>query len=211
MLGAILAATDLAMDGVEQALIAQHAENEYVGVPTGLLDQLSILFAEERTAQLIDFRTLAARSVPFHPEASGLVLLLINSRAAHRHAGGEYAARRASCERAAAALGVSSLRDVQGQGTPVLAALPQPGDARRARHILTENQRVLDAVDALHASDFVEFGRLLTASQASMRDDFQITTEHIDLIADDRRAGGRPGGADDRRRLRRLCDRPGPH
>jgi galactokinase len=183
-LGAILVATDQTMDRVEQARIAQCAENEYVGAPTGLLDQLSVLFAEQRRAQLIDFRDLTVRSVPFDPDASGLALLLINSHAAHQHAGGEYAARRASCERAAAALGVSSLRDVQDQGTSVLAAVSRPDDARRARHIITENQRVLDTVDALNVSDFTEVGRLLTASQASMRDDFAITTKHIDLIAE---------------------------
>jgi galactokinase len=184
VLGAILTATDQAMDPIEQARIAQRAENEYVGAPTGLLDQLSILLAEQRRAQLIDFRNLTARSIPFDPDDSGVALLLINSHAAHRHTGGEYAARRASCERAAAALGVSSLRDMQDQGTPVLAAVPNPEDARRARHIITENQRVLNTVEALHVSDFAEVGRLLTASQASMRDDFEITTKHIDLIAE---------------------------
>ncbi len=183
-LGAILTATDQTMDRVEQARIAQSAENEYVGAPTGLLDQLSILFAERARAQLIDFRDLTVRSVPFDPDAGGFALLLINSHAAHQHAGGEYAARRASCERAAAALGVSSLREVQGQGPQVLGAVHQPDDARRARHIITENQRVLDTVEALTASDFAEVGRLLNASQASMRDDFEITTTHIDLIAD---------------------------
>lgn len=184
VLGAILAATDRALDRVEQARIAQRAENDYVGAPTGLLDQLAILFAERRHAQLIDFRDLRTRSVPFEPEAHGVTLLLINSHAAHQHAGGEYADRRASCERAAAAFGVSTLRDLQDQAPQVLTALPESEDGRRARHILTENQRVLDTVAALHRSDFAEVGRLLTASQLSMRDDFEITTDHIDLIAE---------------------------
>ena len=184
MLGAVLAATGQPMDRIEQARMAQRAENEYVGAPTGLLDQLAILFAESRQAQLIDFRTLQTRSVPFDPDAADVALLLINSHAAHQHAGGEYAARRASCERAAAALGVTSLRDVQEAGTAVLAGIPDPDDARRARHILTENQRVLDTVDALRISDFAEVGRLLTASHKSMQGDFEITTAHIDLIAE---------------------------
>jgi galactokinase len=111
-------------------------------------------------------------------------LLLVNSRATHRHAGGEYAARRASCERAAAELRVSSLREVQHRGPSVLDAVTDPVAARRARHILTENQRVLDFAGALSDSDFIEAGRLLTASHASMRDDFEITTAHLDLIAD---------------------------
>ncbi|BCI91279.1 hypothetical protein NIIDMKKI_64850 [Mycobacterium kansasii] len=120
--------------------------------------------------------------MPFDPEASGITLLLIDSRAPHRHATGEYAQRRASCERAAAVLQVSSLRDVDDLSA--LAAIGDPLDARRARHVLTENQRVLDFTAALAVSDFAEAGRLLTASHASMRDDFDITTEHLDLIAD---------------------------
>lgn len=184
VLGAILSAADRSLDRVEQARIAQRAENDYVGAPTGLLDQLAILFAERRRAQLIDFRDVSVHSVPFEPEAVGVTLLLINSRAAHQHAGGEYADRRASCERAAAALGVATLRDLQDRAPRVLSELPDSVDFRRARHILTENQRVLDTVDALHRSDFVAVGRLLTASQESMRDDFEITTDHIDRIAE---------------------------
>lgn len=183
-LGAILSATGRCLDRIEQAQIARQAENEYVGAPTGLLDQLAILFAEPRRAQLIDFRYLTTRSVAFDPDAHGLALLLINSHATHQHAGGEYSARRASCERAAAALGVSSLRDVQDRGVSVLQAVADSEDHRRARHIITENRRVLDTVEALRQSDFSEVGRLLTASHASMRDDFDITTAHIDLIAD---------------------------
>ncbi|WP_199253653.1 galactokinase [Mycolicibacterium mengxianglii] len=183
-LGALLSAAGLAVDRVEQAQIARRAENEYVGAPTGLMDQLAILFAEPRRAQLIDFQHLTARSVTFDPDAHDLALLLINSHATHQHAGGEYAARRASCERAAAALGVTSLREVQDRGASALHVVPDPEDTRRARHIITENQRVLDTVDALHDSNFSEVGRLLTASHSSMRDDFEITTDHIDLIAD---------------------------
>ncbi len=184
VLGAILSATGTELDRVGQARIAQRAENAYVGAPTGLLDQLAILFAQRRRAQLIDFRDLTVDSVPFDPGAAGLALLLIDSRAAHRHAGGEYADRRASCERAAAALGVPSLRDLPGpQALTALTALTDSVDARRARHVLSENQRVLDTAAALGAADFAAVGRLLTASQQSMRDDFQITTDHIDLIA----------------------------
>jgi galactokinase len=183
-LGAILSANCRTVDRLEQARIARRAENDYVGAPTGLLDQLAILFAEPQRAQLIDFRDHTTRSVIFDPDAHGFALLLINSHATHRHAGGEYAARRASCESAAAALGVSSLRDVQDGGVSVLTAVPGAGDARRARHIITENQRVLDTVAALELSDFHEVGRLLTESHSSMRDDFEITTAHIDLIAD---------------------------
>ena len=183
-LGAITTATGLALDRVAQARIAQRAENEYVGAPTGLMDQLASLFGQPRHALLIDFRDVSVRPVPFDPDAAGLALLLINSRATHQHAGGEYAARRASCERAADQLGVTWLRDVQDGGPSVLEKVTDLVGARRARHILTDNQRVLDFVGALGECDFASAGRLLTESHDSMRDDFEITTPHIDLIAD---------------------------
>ncbi|OBG28925.1 galactokinase [Mycobacterium sp. 852002-51057_SCH5723018] len=184
VLGAIAAASGMRIDAKEQARLAQRAENEYVGAPTGLLDQLAALFGERSTALLIDFRELSVVPVAFDPEASGIVLLLIDSRARHQHAGGEYAARRKSCERAAADLQASSLRDVWDRGRAEMDAVASTIDARRARHVLTENGRVLDFVAALRDSDFVEAGHILTASHVSMRDDFEITTEHLDLIVD---------------------------
>jgi galactokinase len=184
VLGALTTAAGLRIDRIELARIAQRAENDYVGAPTGMMDQLASLCGEPRKALMIDFREPTVRPVAFDPDASDVALLLVNSRAPHQHAGGEYAARRASCERAAADLGVSSLREVQDRGVAALAAVSDPVDARRARHILTDNKRVLDVVVALEKSDFTAIGRLFNESQASMRDDFEITTDHIDLIAD---------------------------
>jgi galactokinase len=171
----------LHIDRLDQARLAQRAENEYVGAPTGLLDQISSLFGEESMALLIDFRNLSVLPVDFDPSSSGVELLLIDSRERHGHVGGEYAARRISCERAAADVGVVSLREIHDLSA--LDRVTDPVDARRARHVLTENERVLDFVVALDDSDFVEGGRIFTASHASMRDDFVITTSHIDLIA----------------------------
>ncbi|CAM4438496.1 Galactokinase [Mycobacterium basiliense] len=184
VLGAIAAAAGVHIDPTERARLAQRAENDYVGAPTGLLDQLASLFGAPATALLIDFRDLTVAPVPFDPDACGVALLLIDSKIRHRHAGGEYAQRRASCERAAADLGASSLREVQDLGSAGLAGVADPVDARRARHVLTENLRVLEFAAALADSNFVEVGRLFTASHNSMRDDFEITTDHIDLIAD---------------------------
>lgn len=184
VLGAVATAAGLRIDPQEQARLAQRAENDYVGAPTGLLDQLAALFGRPATALLIDFRDLTVAPVAFDPDAAGVALLLIDSRARHAHAGGDYAARRASCERAAADLGASSLREVQDRGPSAVAAVSDPVDARRARHVLSENQRVIDCVAALEHSDFAQAGRIFTASHASMRDDFGITTGHIDLIAD---------------------------
>jgi galactokinase len=180
-LGALLSAAGSDLDRIAQARIAQRAENEYVGAPTGLLDQLASLFGEPAQAMLIDFRDVTVEPVPFAPDASDVALLLIDSRARHAHAGGEYAARRASCERAAADLGVTSLREVAA--VSALGPVQDPVDARRARHVVTENHRVLDCVAAMADSDFAAVGALWTASHASMRDDFEITTPHLDLIA----------------------------
>ncbi|OBH58412.1 galactokinase [Mycobacterium sp. E2479] len=187
-LGAIASAAGLHIDSAERARLAQRAENEYVGAPTGLLDQLASLFGRDATAVLIDFADLSVTPVVFDPDSAGVALLLIDSRERHSHADGDYAARRASCERAAADLSASSLREAQDlagrQGLAVLAGVRDPVDARRARHVLTENRRVTDCVAALCDSDYPEAGRIFTASHASMRDDFEITTERIDLIAD---------------------------
>ncbi len=193
VLGAIATAAGVSIDRVEQARIAQRAENDYVGAPTGLLDQLASLFAEPATALLIDFRDVAVHPVPFDPDTSGVALLLIDSRARHAHAGGEYASRRMSCELAAVELGVTSLREVQHRGVAVLHGITDPVDARRARHVLTENERVLDFVAALAELDYVAAGRLLSASHASMRDDFEITTAQIDLIAETAERAGALG------------------
>jgi galactokinase len=178
---AILGALCPNIDRLDQARIAQRAENEYVGAPTGLLDQISSLFGAAATALLIDFRELSVQPVGFDPSSSGVELLLIDSRERHGHVGGEYAARRLSCERAAADVGVVSLREVKD--LTALDKVSDPIDARRARHVLTENQRVFDFVAALGDSDYVEAGRIFTASHTSMRDDFAITTPYIDRIA----------------------------
>jgi galactokinase len=183
-LGAFVTAAGWRIDRLEQARLAQRAENEYVGAPTGLLDQMSSLFGAESTALLIDFRKLTVEPVAFDPSASDVALLLIDSRERHGHVGGEYAARRLSCERAAADVGVVSLREVQDRELAILDGVTDPIDARRARHVLTENQRVFDFVAAVRASDYTEAGRIFNASHASMRDDFDITTANIDLIAE---------------------------
>ncbi|SNS97536.1 galactokinase [Rhodococcoides kyotonense] len=179
---AINAATDQDMGTLDAARIAQRAENDFVGAPTGLMDQLASLNGEADRALLIDFETSEVTPVDFDLASSGLALLVVNSNAAHQHSTGEYASRRESCTRAAAILGVDSLREVQG--LDVLDRISDDTDRRRVRHILTENERVLDCGVALTAGGFRRVGDLMTLSHASMRDDFEITTPHIDLIAD---------------------------
>jgi galactokinase len=196
-LGAITTAAGVRIDAAEQARLAQLAENEYVGAPTGLLDQLAALFGRDAMAMLIDFADLTVTPVVFDPDSAGVALLLIDSRERHSHAGGDYAARRASCERAAADLSASSLREVQDiagrPGPAVLAGVRDAVDARRARHVLTENQRVIDCVAALRASDYPHAGRLFTASHASMRDDFEISVPELDRAVESAMAAGAVG------------------
>ena len=187
-LGAFAAAAGLSLDLIEQARLAQRAENEYVGAPTGMLDQLSALYGAPQRALLIDFREISVEPVPFDPDEAGVTLLVVDSHAAHEHAGGEYAARRRSCERAARDLGVASLREVTD--TADLDAVGDVVDGRRAHHIITENARVLDFVAVLRDSDYSAAGRLMTASHASMRDDFEITTPQLDAIAESAVTGG---------------------
>ncbi|CAM3052405.1 galactokinase [Tsukamurella hominis] len=179
LLAVLEAAPGPVPDRTELARIAQRAENDYVGAPTGLLDQMGSLFGAEDTALLLDFRTLAVDPVPLR--LGDDVLLAIDSRTPHQHAAGEYRRRREACEAAAAELGVAALRDAPDDAWE---SLQDEETRRRARHVLTENRRVLDAAAALRRADHAGFGALMNASQASMRDDFAITVPAIDLIAD---------------------------
>lgn len=181
-IGALTAATKTTLDKLAWARAAQRAENDYVGAPTGLLDQLASLHGLADHALLIDFESLDVEPVPFELDSAGIALVVLDSLSSHGHAGGEYAQRRASCERAAAALEVASLRAVTDVVS--LSAITDPTDRRRARHVVTENQRVLDACTALRDRDYVRVGAKMTESHESMRDDFEITTSGIDLIVD---------------------------
>ena len=183
VLGAIVRPPAVAIDRIEQARIAQRAENDYVGAPTGLMDQLAALFGEPRQALLIDFgrrRSSRARSTPT-PRDSRCCSSIPGRRIAMPAASTPPGAPPASGRPPTRCL-ITARRS--GPGCLGLAAVADPVDARRARHILTDNQRVLDVVAALRVPTSPAVGRLLTASHASMRDDFEITTEHIDLIAD---------------------------
>lgn len=189
---AIESATALALDAFaslglspeELAQAAQSAENAFLGIPTGPMDQRASLWCEADHALLLDCRTLTTRQVPFAlPEE--LTLALIDTRSPHVLADGHYARRRHACEAAAALLGVAALRDISTDDlADALARLTDPEHVRRVRHVVTENARVLDAVDALGEQDWVRFGTLLTASHASMRDDYEITVPTVDLAVD---------------------------
>ncbi|MFE0589501.1 galactokinase [Micromonospora echinospora] len=174
--------------------LAQRAENAYVGAPTGIMDQSAVIRCRAGHALFLDCRTEEVEHIPFDLDAAGLAMLVVDSRAPHRHADGEYAARRRSCEQAAGLLGVPALRDVPTDG--LATALGRLGDdetRRRVQHVVTEDQRVLDTVALLRAGRVREIGPLLTASHASMRDDFEITVPEIDLAVETALAAGALG------------------
>jgi galactokinase len=176
---------------MDRAKLARVAENAYVGAPTGLLDQAASTLCVADHALFLDCRTLETSQVPLAVGGAGLEILVIDTRTRHSHVDGEYAARRASCEEASRILGVAALRDV----TDLDAALAQLPEliGRRVRHIVTENQRVLDSMTALAAADYAGLGRLMTASHVSMRDDYEITETSVDLAVETALAAGALG------------------
>jgi galactokinase len=163
------------------AAIAQRAENAYVGAPTGIMDQSAVLLCQAGHALLLDCRSGIGTAVPLDPAAVGFVLLIIDTRARHAHADGEYAARRQACEAAARELGVRSLRDITDSSE--LAGL-DPLLRRRARHVVTENSRVLVTADLLRSGELARTGPLLTASHASLRDDFEVSWPEADATVE---------------------------
>jgi len=163
---------------------SQRAENEVVGAPTGIMDQFASLLGEAGSAVFLDCRTEQTQIVPLRLREAGLELVLIDTGERHAHASGGYAARRASCERAARELGVTSLRDIGVDDLDRIARVLDEETFRRARHVVTENERVAATVRALGEGDLAAVGRLLTASHRSMRDDFEISTPALDLAVD---------------------------
>ncbi|MCC7369623.1 MAG: galactokinase [Chloroflexi bacterium] len=168
----------LELDDVSLARLAQRAENDFVGARVGIMDQLCASLGDEHHALFVDTQSLAYERVLF-PDT--LELVVINSGVSHSNAAGDYNTRRSECEWACALLGVSSLRALTLDDLPRIDALPAPLN-RRARHVVTENQRVLDMVAALKAGRLDELGPLMAGSHASMRDDYEVSVPEIDLL-----------------------------
>jgi galactokinase len=166
----------------ELVRLARRAENEMVGVPSGIMDQSASLLGEAGHALLLDCRSGEAVPVPFDPAAAGLALLVVDTGARHALTDGRYALRRQECERAARALGVASLRDVADPARA--AAIGDPVLARRARHVVCDNCRVRAAAALLRAHDPAGLGPLLHASHASLRDDFEVSWPQADVAAE---------------------------
>jgi galactokinase len=177
VLRALREAFCLPIDDVQLARLGQKAENDHVGAPVGLMDQMASSLGQEGEALFLDMRSLAAESVPL---PSSLELVVIDSGIRHSNVGTGYAERRAECRHAADLLGVPQLRDADLAMLDV-ARLPAPLD-RRARHIVSENLRVMETVSALRRGDLEVIAAAFAASHASMRDDFETSLPQIDLL-----------------------------
>jgi galactokinase len=165
--------------------VARRAENDFVGAPTGILDQSASLLCTAGHALFLDTRDRSSEQVPWSLADSGFTLLVLDTGTSHDHTQSEYGIRRAQCEEAAARLGVAVLRDVEDVAD-LDALLDGSAHAkilyRRARHVVTENARVLKVVGLLReAGDERAVGPVLTAAQASLRDDFDVSTREVDL------------------------------
>lgn len=170
----------LPLSDMEIALVAHAAETQFVGAPVGVMDQMVCSLGTRGSAFFLDAASRAFEDVPLPP---GTSLRIIDSGIAHHHASGSYKTRRRECDDAARALTVTKLRELTTADLPRINALPSPLN-RRARHVVTENARVLMAVDALRDGDLNTFGALLTASHASLRDDFEVSLAEIDWLVD---------------------------
>ncbi|MEO8889187.1 MAG: galactokinase, partial [Jatrophihabitantaceae bacterium] len=184
----------LGLTAAELLSVTRSVENDYVGAPTGGMDQLAALQCTAGNVLFCDMRALETEQVPLRLDADRLAILVIDTRAEHRHADGAYRERRAGCERAAVLLGVPALRDVGvADLDAALAALPTDELRRYTRHVVTENDRVLRTVDLLRAGQVRDIGPLLTESHVSMREDYRITSSELDVAVEVLLAAGAYG------------------
>ena len=183
----------LGFDRQTLAKVGQLAENKAVGAPTGIMDQSAVLLGKRDAAVFLDCRSLDAEIVPLGFAEADLQLLIIDTGVTHAHATGGYADRRRSCEAGAKALGVEALRDLSVDDLDRARELLDDETFRRVRHVVTEDQRVLDTVRVLREDGPRAIGDLLDASHASMRDDFEISVPELDLAVETAQASGAIG------------------
>jgi len=181
---ALLTAAGASVEPYELALICQKAEHDYAGTPCGIMDQAISVMGQAGRALLLDCRDGAVRQVRF--DDPGVEILVADTQVKHDLTDGGYAARRDQCYAAAAALGVKMLRDVD---QAAIAAAEADGtlaskELMRARHVVGEIHRTLDAVEAMEAGDWGAFGELMYASHASLRDDYEVSCEELDAIVE---------------------------
>jgi galactokinase len=183
----------LGFDRQTLAKVGQLAENKAVGAPTGIMDQSAVLLGRQDAAVFLDCRSLESESVPLGFAEADLQLLIIDTGVTHSHATGGYADRRRSCEAGAAAMGVAALRDLSVDDLERAREILDDETFRRVRHVVTEDQRVVDTVRLLREQGPTAIGELLDASHASMRDDFEISVPELDLAVETAQANGAIG------------------
>ncbi len=184
---------ELGLDRVALAQAGRRAENEAVGAPTGIMDQMASMLGRVDAGTFLDCRALDAEVVELGFAPAGLELLVIDTKVKHAHSTGGYGERRAACERGAEIMGVAALRDLGVDDLDRARELMDDVTFRRVRHVVTEDQRVLDTVATLRSEGPRAIGALLDASHASMRDDFEISVPELDLAVDAARAAGAVG------------------
>jgi galactokinase len=189
LLEAILGKT---LDPEAKALLCQKAEHEYAGVPCGIMDQFTSVFAEEGHALLLDCRSRKFKLVPMNDP--DVTVLVINTNVRHKLADGEYAKRRAQCEKAAKAIGVPALRDATLASLKKAQKKMDPVAFRRARHVITENERTEKAAEELSTRKWASMGKLMYESHASLRDDYEVSCKELDIVVDAARTIGAKGG-----------------
>jgi galactokinase len=183
----------LGLSDKELARATQRAENDYVGMPCGIMDQSVSIMGKAGSALLLDCRDLSTESIPFNVADAGLELLIIDTQAHHALVDGGYAERRASCESAAAKLGVNSMRDLTME--QLLAGKDKLSEVEfiRARHAVTEISRGLATVEALKSGEFKEVGALINQSHNSLRDDYAVSCPELDVAVEAARNAGALG------------------
>ena len=189
VLCAVIALGEADVAPMEVALAAQQVEHEYAHVPCGIMDQAASMLAQPGSALLLDSATLESRAIPLHLDRLGLQVLLIDTNVRHDLADGAYADRRAACERAAAALGVTHLAEIPLREISRIDALPEV-EARRARHVITEQARVADAVQAFAESDAPALGRAFAGSHTSLSRDYEVSCPELDIAVSAAVVGG---------------------
>ena len=186
------AMTGLTLDPIEKALLCQEAEHHFAGVPCGIMDQFTSILAAENHALLLDCRSRTTTAVAMtNPEVT---VLIINTHIRHKLAEGEYAKRRAQCETAAQTLNVAALRDATPEALLGSRRQMDPTVFRRARHVVSENQRALTAAQAIQASDWTKVGELMYASHSSLREDYEVSCPELDVVVQSAQDIGTAGG-----------------
>ena len=184
--------TGQTLDPIEKAVLCQQAEHDFAGVPCGIMDQFTSILGRENHALLLDCRSRTTTPVALtNPDVT---VLIINTNIRHKLAEGEYAKRRAQCETAARVLQVAALRDATLEALEAARKQLESVVFRRAHHVISENERTLQAARAIQASDWTRVGQLMSASHASLRDNYEVSCPELDLVVEVAQQIGEAGG-----------------